>query len=639
MESHEKSEEEIPLRLSQDSLYPTSHTRGETTSLPIWLLTMLPFFLHILLSVLIGAFVMMYVSDHPFNVSDRRPTYTDLDGSTHHLSDYRPLQTDITTALSISLALLRTLSGSWYAATCWRCAIILMELEGMTLANLKWMLTTTLPAMFRSRRRNGNTFIVLLVVIILLTALPAQYAAPILTGSISWDPGHYLVQANSSLAKITDSLAAARNHTATGYDPNTMTTAAAWSWYYYNIESVERSLVQTRAMTLGLIAWTSDPESFGLLKRPLVEVPALNTNITARNITMPFFDVESIEWVTNLNTSLSQSYIYAASKSDSGMLNVSSNMNPLHANGSQNTLSLLFDTPWENDGSHLIQTNVTTNSQGDTQWSPSIGIPDLSKFESTDGVMAIWAYHVPPGMTCEDKNIDSSYGGFGTLPENIAFASDAPFWTDCYVYAKIKYTAGVKTCWECEFNGGNFVVDHSDPSFASGSVLADPMVYQALRMLPETIQLMTAANMSLPTLWNNIEDYSVEMMRRAYCVSWTALNRWVGGDPKGPFLATPAEISVPSTIARVSVERVYAWFALQVLAMVSGLLFVVLQSIARKGLVRDTAMEMFMLDAREVKNKVDRIGFEDSTLRKRGLMRIEKGDSDDFTTVRYNENS
>ena len=96
---------------------------------------------------------------------------------------------------------------------------------------------------------------------------------------------------------------------------------------------------------------------------------------------------------------------------------------------------------------------------------------------------------------------------------------------------------------------------------------------------------MKIIGMALPPLLNNIEGYSIEMMRRAYCVAWTALNGYMGGGPPGSYLMTPVEIYVPSTIAHVSMKRVYAWFGLQVLAMVAGVLFVVLQSMAKKALV------------------------------------------------------
>lgn len=138
---HEGNEERILLpRLASSSSsesqpdppLPTSPLKDKTSALS-WLFAVLPLLLHIAVSISISAFVVFYVDHNHFNIVSRRPTFTDLDGTTRHVKGYRPKQTDITTILSVSLAVLRIFSGSWHAATCWRCAIILMELEGMKL--------------------------------------------------------------------------------------------------------------------------------------------------------------------------------------------------------------------------------------------------------------------------------------------------------------------------------------------------------------------------------------------------------------------------------------------------------------------------------------------------------------------------
>lgn len=116
-----------------------------------------------------------------FNISSRTPPVkVDADGSIRYPSS-RPLQSDISTVLSIALTLMRTTAAMWTAATTWRCVFILMEKTGISLRAIHWMTTYRLPA--KNMTWQGFT-----VAIILLAVFPAQYSSPIVTGSVTWEP-------------------------------------------------------------------------------------------------------------------------------------------------------------------------------------------------------------------------------------------------------------------------------------------------------------------------------------------------------------------------------------------------------------------------------------------------------------------
>jgi len=596
--------------------------RSNPTNVWTWALCALPFLAHALLSFGLCAFIVFYVKDAPFNLVQRRPPYDELDGTTHNLAHYRPLQTDITTLISVVLAILRTAIGVWYSATCWRCAIILLEKGGICFADFKWILSTKLPIMPISRRPRANHGTILLVAVILLIAIPAQYAAPFITGSITWTPGDHIVSGSVPLSRINDATTASLGGIGNNYIPYRHDSPAIWSWYYYCTSIDYRALARMKATALGLMAWSTDARSYGLAKRSLVEWPHLSINITVANITIPYFSVDSLQWLPNITANLTQEQIGAVLP-NSGLTNVTSPTNPLQMNAVA-TLAIIADSPYDPPPVKLNPINAT-GGLGQI-YVPSVGLPSPTKYVSRSAIVAVYVSHLPSQTAC-NGSVGDGLHPFGNVPKGIdyeAYYDKDIDWTNCYAFAQLTYTAGVATCYNCHSAAGNIVTN------SSLQVEAEPLVDQALAMMPETIASMTVANLSLPPLWDNINQYTAEMLRRSYSASWTALSIYIA--QSGPYLSTPVNITVPSTIARVSLWRVYAWLGLQMLATTSGLLFIGLQSTTNKPLVEDPPTEIFLLDAREVRERITRPDYQLSRHRK-SIMRLQN--DEDFSTVRY----
>lgn len=187
--------------ISSDSLTPPEifdPLASDSTERPLpppaglwtWALVYLPIILHFLLSVGLTATMWIYVNNHLFNIHHRRARYAEVDGTQTTLPHATPLQTDVTTVLSIILSIIRSLGGAWFASVCWRCAFILLEKDGMRLKDFNNMVARSFPFtfVFYSRGKNGYASIKIYVVIVVVLTLPAQYAAPILSGSITWVP-------------------------------------------------------------------------------------------------------------------------------------------------------------------------------------------------------------------------------------------------------------------------------------------------------------------------------------------------------------------------------------------------------------------------------------------------------------------
>ena len=178
-EHHDIDDRENPG--SQSSNIVTSHpnevhTRTGENGTKIWLWAMAPLVLHLLSVLILTIVIKTLVDRQDFNLQSRKA-----------LARFTPLQSDITTAVSGGVAIVRTFAAMWSTSVVWRCLFILMEKGSISLEQINYLLTWQIHLHPRSKfsQRIG-----LLISIILLTAFPCQLSGPILTGSITWSSSH-----------------------------------------------------------------------------------------------------------------------------------------------------------------------------------------------------------------------------------------------------------------------------------------------------------------------------------------------------------------------------------------------------------------------------------------------------------------
>jgi len=94
----------------------------------LWVEALMPLVGHFIFMTATAAAIFFYIDNQLFNISMRAPPVTQFDGSISHIAS-RPLQSDITTALSLALICTRSAAAMWIAATTWRCVFLLMEEE------------------------------------------------------------------------------------------------------------------------------------------------------------------------------------------------------------------------------------------------------------------------------------------------------------------------------------------------------------------------------------------------------------------------------------------------------------------------------------------------------------------------------
>ena len=105
--------------------------------LQFWKSKYFPFFFHFITVVFVNGF-MVAIRSRQFALTSRRIEVKQTDGSLVHLG-YIPLQSDITTLISILATLTRVAGASWATRIEWRCIFLFMADGGLSFGALTRM--------------------------------------------------------------------------------------------------------------------------------------------------------------------------------------------------------------------------------------------------------------------------------------------------------------------------------------------------------------------------------------------------------------------------------------------------------------------------------------------------------------------
>jgi hypothetical protein len=514
--------------------------------LKLWVLATAPLVGHFLLTILIAITVIHSIDNHAFHISFRKPPVTQFDGTITHSASSRPLQRDITTAISTALTVMPLVSGLWTTAMAWCCTFILMEKAGVTLKDINWITTYQMPAELRARR--GITIVI--IAIILLLAFPSQLAAPILTGSITWAPGEIMVQ---------------------GVRPATGITRAsdglAWQNYRGYIEDVRA--VSARALGVADTAW-GGYKAGTTMKRVLSSTSHLPVNSTLNNVTVPYFTVDAIEWIKN------------------PVLNDPNPANRID----QHDIDAIQPGALGSSYPYFVATLVAALIP-DGGWDPpTTPFPPPSKISETRTLWTLYNHQLDSTLPC----VPSTDGYFGGLPSDVHFYKDIQIHgtaksANCIVFARVTYTAGAAVCESCRLSASTVV----EPDTAV-QVIEDPMTFEATTLMPLLSTNMGLGGSSVsPSA--DITQYINDILPRSYRAAWTALSDYLS---TAATLTTNVTIPVSVSIARVVHWRVYLWVVLNIMLTFSGLLLLFIQYHCKNTLVVDVGMAVFLLDTQRV---------------------------------------
>lgn len=513
-----------------------------------------PFVLHFVVVLAIWALVVHYIDGNDFNITERRPSVTLAGGTIIRPSLYVPLQSDVTTFLSSALQALDIATTAWAASLCWRVAFFLMEKPGLRLQDLDHIISR---GCFKPARKDHNNVIMGLI---LLVTLPLQKVVrPILSGAISWVPSHRLIE---PLSDVTVSIPVA---------------SSEW-WDDYAGDPIRQLWTARQATGLASLAWGRNAETGVIMKRVLRSTDGLNINSTVANVTLPYFSVTALEWISDPLNSLSPDQLNVTKiREDIGTFEGSS---PIAVRG---MCAFIPDSP----------RNATS-------------FPSPSAISETRTL--ILYTHWLPGITCRPDNSEM----FSGLPTNLRFLRDGSI---CYAFARVTYSAGVGECTNCRLS--THLTVQNDTSI---SLQRDAMTTTALQLMPVSSVLLVQMNTSIPSTHGPINDYVMGLLARSYSGSWTALTDFLGRPSAA--LDSGISASLPSVQGQVDLKRAYIWLTMQLLVTSSGVIFLLMQSRTQYGLIGDTTLAAFKLDTTDetLINEFDK-------LEGRGLLKLQGLDS------------
>ncbi|KAF5646382.1 multidrug resistance-associated abc transporter [Fusarium sp. NRRL 52700] len=441
-------------------------------------------------------------------------------------SGNRLTQSDVTTLFSAAMVVGRFICTTWQALAAWRCAFIILEKTGLSLATtsrlISWQVPT--PSMFRVPSSQPGTRAV--VALILLLAWPAQIASPLASGSLSWAPSAVY---DSPISSISLSGAPALLN--------------PWKWYTM-FPDVRNGRVKLAAGHAFLASTTMTNTTRGQQMIPaqhiVTQLKSYPNATAVRNVTVPVFNIERFAWVSE-GEALPAGIQDAVTDSLSGYLNISSPSGPLSQVLPGNT-ALLKDTPWQ--------------TLSDTE------LPSAEIFSGTK-YAAIYISRNFNGGQGHNYDCHSGTSEFDQLPNGIKLINVSwnNNYTDCLAVAKLAITVGVTQCYQkdlhpipeptCFLSSGVLVAKTTD-------ITADVLVQQVFSMMPEVQSLMAALGLSDPKASNrDLEVYLRNSLIQAYQGAWSALTDYFS-DSDHPLRA---DIWQPSSLLqiRVSTWRMYTW--------------------------------------------------------------------------------
>ena len=533
-----------------------------------------------LLATLIIVYVIYFIDQRSFNVTERRPHYQLANGTTTQvpLREWYPLQSDITTSISLAFEGLGTCYLAWIATITWNYTFLLLEKNGMGFGTFEKMMSIRifpripLPgfevdptgAEDGSGSITAKRWRAVAVALIMLSPIPAILGTWLLTGSVSWRESSRSI----SGADIVQNIGLGVNGEDT--DP----------WAMWSEDVSFRIRYISRASALATRAWNSvtDNTTDGPTSRRVIPyLQNLPVASSLENVTVPWFNIQSFNWITNASDLSTQQLSLLLPGFTPGVIpsNDSKN-NPLQ--NSHRSTAILPDIPY-------ASLNFSTD------WASLQPV----KLEDQTAIVAV---NIDYNSSC-DAGVQTAFGRF---PPDIYMNSSYDPWgySTCFVFANITYSAGAAICYGCKVV---FPIVVESPPMAQLILEADVMTQHALYVMADVIGVLVQANVTLPPTWNNIEGYTKEMLVRGYSSAWTAMSELIASYT--PYPSTSVTIPIIMSQAFVDRRRAWAWFALQGVLFLSGVAFLIHVCRNDSYPIADPLLQGFMLDVDRSSDEVD----------------------------------
>ena len=403
--------------------------------------------------------------------------------------------------------------------------------------------------------------------LIFVCATPSQFIAPLLTGAVNWIPSVEYIEPKDVLA-ITTPGPGDRWNSLNDFTNNR----------FYDVISASG--------LASLASINSFNKSFSqAYRRHVPSLLGVPINTTVSNITIPYFQVESLEWIMSIaetGDSLSSLSDIIEDNNNPYLnfsnMNFNTGVNPLAYGTGVGRLTLVNTEPWQ-------------PAPRDNQSMRVYPIPEIQQLAT----WVIVATQHAENCTADQSGLNAKFGDISALAH---YNPDPQNVHGCFALGRINYTAGVMDCQNCRVVLNGVVESSSQTTQAQlKAPLPDPLVKTAIAMMPEVLFYMEIGNASSAPTWNNLDGYTRGMLSVAFQASWNELASDFQAQPM-----SQTRYMSPFAILTASVTkwRVLVWYMLNLLLTLSGAIMGLVQSWCRFETIQDPTLAALLLDTSDV---------------------------------------
>ena len=588
----------------EDGYHSTSRRddSGPCNALQAWYL----FLLHPAASIIFVAYMLQLIDGHHFQ--------TGSPSSTFQIES--PLyQTQINGLVSLALVMIRLLASACTALLAWRMIFVLLEKQGMTLAELTRMNNYRIPILPRLKKRSQllwSAWAILLAFFL----WPPNFAAPLANSSLAWNPS----------AKISGS--------------STLINMPTWrnSSDFWNVRAPEWRM--SSLLNAAIMTGTDPGYAFNSSTLPLrryFQPPENMTNSSLISTTLPYAEFQVIwhddgedDLQDQLNNNTFTDFVnpfpgtYTLSRSSGSVILVRDN--PYNPNNAYDPNAPYDpDNPYDPNEPYDSDHPYDPDHPDDPDVLPNT--PQQAKVFTRERLIAVRVSTYENGTRLENgsfTNADTPCPSispyFGDLPGLKQFKfyydvggvmNDTSFMgADCYLIGNLTTKAGLYAATDCDvLPAGPLAMSATCPLRTdSPNIQEDWIAPVAFEMLSEIMKDTGMADYAQPYMANNLDAYTTGMLTLAYHAAWSSVMNTLGKDNETASFRR-AELTVQAGVSR---GKLYAWLAMNLSLLVAAVLMYVALSFSSVKAIRDTTLAPLMADFSTITNSQRGDGLRDA---------------------------
>lgn len=469
----------------------------------------------------------------------------------------RLYQSQLTGILSAALVILRVFVGSATVTLTWRVIFILLEKQGITLA--EWIRLTTWRAPVTPNRSSITSLTwSLWAAAVVLLLWPPVFSAPLATSALAWIPSSTLMS-DAVMIPV----------------PNTAGTDK-FEWLGLENPGVVSSIVVNAAAMTGDDPAYAASRDGRLSRRHFPAHDVANNSLI--DLTVPYISIQ-MNWI-NADESGKSDII--------GNETLSYVTSPFRIRDAGTTV-FVRDKKWE------LKDRIPTAA---TPPEPIIFSDKILLYMHLETLDPDY----PPYPNLDD-DCPTSTGYFDKIPDVNqhrfpygARGGGRPGAYECYIMGEATITAGQIAAKNCRVSS----VESSSKAYATcpgpfdeSAIERSLMTGLALDFMSDTIKYSIMQNNMGVWMSDTLDGYAVGLLTSAYHASWSALFNRVAISVFTDVPVTPSEETVRLLLDR---KRLYAWLGMNLCLTISTLLVAIGQRLSSTKTIRDTTVAALTID-------------------------------------------